>query len=338
MKYPELMGGLFITGVTLVVALAVNNFSSPPVTATTSAPPASTTAARPAIPATTPVAATEASATSGHVGTINIAPEGDVPPAAAIASNEQAHATPAVPTSNTSTITGAVPANLPEGTLGDLVKLGQDIVANTDTHPASKQYVGNKMACTSCHLKDGQDPRGGTFIGLASAYPAYAPREKKVITVEDRIANCYMRSMNGIRPPIDSEAVAAVAAYITWLSEGVPIKMNPKASLGPNAVKQLKLDPKTASVENGKAVFAGKCAACHGPEGQGNPNIAPLWGKDSYNSGAGMAQNPRLASWIKVSMPFGNPTLKDQEALDVAAFVNSHDRPKFVLAQHLGKP
>lgn len=234
-------------------------------------------------------------------------------------------------------LTGGVPARVPEGALGDLVKLGQAIVASTDTHPASRSYVGNKMACTSCHLKDGQDPRGGTFIGLASAYPAYAPREKKVITVEDRIANCYMRSMDGTRPPVDSEAVSAVAAYITWLSDGVPMKMNPTASLGPNAVKQIKLDPASASAERGEGVFTGKCAACHGPDGQGSENVAPLWGDESYNSGAGMAQSPRLASWVKVSMPLGNPTLTDQEALDVAAFINSHERPEFVLAEHLNE-
>lgn len=250
------------------------------------------------------------------------------------ASSEPASPPPAPPAVQ---LTGSVPATLPEGALGDLVKLGQAIVATTDTHPASRQYVGNKMSCASCHLQDGQDPRGGTFIGVASAYPAYAPREKKVITVEDRIANCYMRSMNGTRPPVDSEAVSAIAAYITWLSEGVAMKMNAKASLGPNAVKPLTLDPVSASLTRGETVFAGKCAACHGPDGQGSETIAPLWGNGSYNIGAGMAQNPKLASWVKVSMPLGNPTLSDQEALDVAAFINSHGRPRFVLAEHQGR-
>lgn len=336
MKYPELAAAGTVTALLALSMLAfvrpVAEVKEKGASASASAAPAQTTAVETSAPATPP-----ADSTAGHVGTINTAPEGDVPASAAIASNEQPHATPASSESNVASITGSVPANMPEGALGDMVKLGQEIVASTDTHPASKEYVGNKMSCSSCHLKDGQDPRGGTFIGLASAYPAFAPREKKVITVEDRIANCYMRSMNGTRPPIDSEAVSAIAAYITWLSEGVPMKMNAKASLGPNAVKQIKLAPESANPKKGKTVFAKNCASCHGADGQGNENIAPLWGDQSYNSGAGMAQNPRLASWVKVSMPLGNPHLSDQDALDVAAFVNSHERPEFVLAEHLGK-
>lgn len=83
-------------------------------------------------------------------------------------------------------------------------------------------------------------------------------------------------------------------------------------------------------------MYVASCASCHGADGQGSEAIAPLWGEESYNAGAGMAQNLRLASWVKVSMPYGNPNLTEQQALDVAAFINSHPRPKFVLEEHLG--
>jgi thiosulfate dehydrogenase len=36
-------------------------------------------------------------------------------------------------------------------------------------------------------------------------------------------------------------------------------------------------------------------------------------------------------------MPLDDPDLSAQEALDVAAFVDSHDRPAFNLADHLPK-
>ena len=39
-----------------------------------------------------------------------------------------------------------------------------------------------------------------------------------------------------------------------------------------------------------------------------------------------------------VAMPLGDPDLTEQEALDIAAFVNSHHRPKFILIEHLPKP
>jgi thiosulfate dehydrogenase len=34
--------------------------------------------------------------------------------------------------------------------------------------------------------------------------------------------------MNGKRPIIDTKASITMASKITWISEGVPIKMNPK--------------------------------------------------------------------------------------------------------------
>jgi thiosulfate dehydrogenase len=53
-----------------------------------------------------------------------------------------------------------------------------------------------------------------------------------------------------------------------------------------------------------------------------------VWGRDSYNKGAGMHHVPTAAAFIKANMPLGQPnTLTDQEAWDVAAFVNSQPRP-----------
>ena len=232
-----------------------------------------------------------------------------------------------------------IPAALPEGEMGKLVKLGQELVHNTSKHPITAQYVGNALNCTSCHLKDGQTPQSGSFVGLAAAYPAYSKREGGVINLDDRIANCYMRSMNGKRPPVDDRAITAVAAYITWLSQGAPIQMNAKQPLGPNGIPKLPYTEEEARAKadkaNGQAVYAGKCAACHGVTGQGQGEFPPLWGDRSYNDGAGMHQILKSASWIKVSMPLGNPTLTEQEALDVALYINSQPRPKFVMEEHL---
>jgi thiosulfate dehydrogenase len=41
-----------------------------------------------------------------------------------------------------------------------------------------------------------------------------------------------------------------------------------------------------------------------------------------------------LAAWLKVSMPLDDLYLSKQEALDIAAFVNSHSWLKFVLKEH----
>ncbi len=54
-----------------------------------------------------------------------------------------------------------------------------------------------------------------------------------------------------------------------------------------------------------------------------------LWGDDSYNWGAGMHRIDSAAAYIKTNMPLGNYVkLTDQQAWDVAAFMNSHERPQ----------
>jgi thiosulfate dehydrogenase len=55
----------------------------------------------------------------------------------------------------------------------------------------------------------------------------------------------------------------------------------------------------------------------------------PLWGPRSYNWGAGMARIDLAAGFVRANMPFDQPgTLTDQQARDVAAFIDSHERPK----------
>ena len=57
----------------------------------------------------------------------------------------------------------------------------------------------------------------------------------------------------------------------------------------------------------------------------------PLWGNNSYNIGAGLYRISRLAGYVKNNMPnplnYHNPQLSDEQAWDVAAFVNSQPRP-----------
>ena len=62
----------------------------------------------------------------------------------------------------------------------------------------------------------------------------------------------------------------------------------------------------------------------------------PLWGESSYNTGAGLFRLSRFAGYVKANMPNGatydNPILTDEEAWDVAAYVNAMPRPHKVFA------
>ena len=219
--------------------------------------------------------------------------------------------------------------------LGAVVLLGEDIVRNTIKHEKSKSYVGNALNCTSCHLNNGRHPHAGTFLGTATAYPAWSPREKRVITLEDRVLNCFMRSCNGTRPPLGSEVSVAVTAYITSLSQDLPINMNRVRPVGPGAIKPLSINSSEASAKRGAALYATRCVDCHRADGQGDKENPPVWGEQSYNDGAGLASVDNLAAWLKVAMPLDEPNLTEEQALDIAAYVNSFARPHFELKQHL---
>jgi thiosulfate dehydrogenase len=232
---------------------------------------------------------------------------------------------------------GAAQPEFPPGELGRVVALGKEMIENTGKHPLSKRYVGNALTCNSCHLDAGTHPKAATFLGVATAYPAWSPREQRVITLEDRVLNCFMRSLHGERPANGSEVSVAMTAYITWLSRGERLQMNPKAPLGPGHVRPLGMDAAQADAKRGKPLYVKHCADCHGAGGQGTDDGPPVWGDKSYNAGAGLSQVDKLAAWLKVAMPLDDPHLSEQEALDIAAFVNSQPRPKFVLEEHLPK-
>ncbi len=251
----------------------------------------------------------------------------------------------------------SAPTTYPDGELGKMVKLGEEIMLNTDTHPLTKDMVGNKLNCASCHIK-GVDGRPGTadgigsFIGTAAVFPAFSKREKTVQTLQDRINNCFMRSMNGIRPIVDTPASIAMATYITWLSQGIPMNMNAKAPVSEknfkkwvSGQKRMAALIKKATHENylnGKNLFEQKCASCHGMNGEGIATFPPLWGKNekgewlSYNTGAGMSKLNKGAAWVQSNMPLGQgETLSDQEAADIMLFVNAQERADFDLQKGL---
>lgn len=89
---------------------------------------------------------------------------------------------------------------------------------------------------------------------------------------------------------------------------------------------------------HGAEIYTTKCESCHGADGLGQlktdgrtHQYPPLWGDGSYNDGAGLYRMSRFAGYVKMNMPQGvtweYPQLTDEEAWDVAAYVNSQRRP-----------
>lgn len=215
------------------------------------------------------------------------------------------------------------PSTIPAGPVGDAVRRGKALLENTkDSLP---RFVGNDLRCTSCHMDGGTRKDAMPWIGVYSRFPQYRSRTGAVIVIEDRVRDCFERSMNGRSPAHDSKDMKDMVAYLAWLSRDVPVGRDVEGS-GMRAVAPL--EPDTV---RGRETFIAECARCHGEDGQGKiPPAPPLWGPRSFNIGAGMSRLRTAASFVKVAMPFDRPgSLTDQQAYDVAAYMNSRGRPDY---------
>jgi thiosulfate dehydrogenase len=215
--------------------------------------------------------------------------------------------------------------SLPSGPLGKSIAYGRAIIMNT---PAlMKRYVRADMTCADCHIAGGTQARGGSFVGVYGRFPQWNRRAHRVIALQDRIAECFLYSMNGRPPGYASKEMVAIVAYIAWLSRGVAV-----GSAQPESDRYIEpLPGASPSVGNGRTIYATRCAGCHQPGGGGvSGTYPPLWGKLSFNRGAGMAHLDRITGFIHANMPQDAPgSLTLDQAYDVAAFILSNPHPAF---------
>lgn len=215
------------------------------------------------------------------------------------------------------------PETIPGDLRGEQIRLGYKMIV--DTQEYGKRYVGNALNCTNCHIEAGLNPNSASFVGLSTLYPEYGARAGRQMTLADQINECFERSMNGKPLPPDSVKLRAIVAYIEWLSQNMP----PGSAVPWRGIPRLTSTHRPDPL-NGKTVFEKKCVFCHGSDGQGTMAAPPLWGPRSYNVGAGMARVGVAASFIKANMPRGwGWTVTDDEAFDVAAYINAQPRPDF---------
>lgn len=225
----------------------------------------------------------------------------------------------------------------PSGQVGEAIRLGLKIVTQTPRYAAA--YSGSALNCTSCHLNGGRTPNAAPWVGIWGVFPEYRSRNAKVNRLEDRISDCFERSLNGRRLPDESSEMVGILAYMQWLSRGVPTGTN-----APGRGFARISSPQPADPKRGRVIFSEKCSVCHGAQGEGlydtqsETGYPPLWGPESFNVGAGMARLNTAAAFVKANMPLGQGgSLTDQEAFDVAAFFTTQPRPDFA-AKHMDWP
>jgi thiosulfate dehydrogenase len=234
-----------------------------------------------------------------------------------------------IPAPGTKAVAFTPPAlnTIPDTPLGDMIRIGHDVFVDTQRY--AKPYVGNKLNCVNCHLDAGRQAHSAPLWAAYVAYPAFRSKNSQINTFEQRLEGCFRFSMDGTMPPADSLVVVSLVTYAFWLASGAPVGAQ-LAGRGFPEVPQPALAP---SATRGADVYQMHCAVCHHANGgglkvDGKYTFPPVWGRESYNKGAGMHRMHTAAAFIKAHMPLGQGgTLTDQQAWDVAAYIDTKPRP-----------
>jgi thiosulfate dehydrogenase len=234
-------------------------------------------------------------------------------------------------------------SKIPHDKFGDLVRYGRQLMVQTayyiGPNGIAGKYLGNKMNCSNCHQDAGTKPFSFNLMMSHANYPQYRAREGKVLTLAERVNNCVMRPHNGKPLPLDSKEMVAILSYLRWINSQVP--EGAKKIKGEKNL-DVEFPERAADPEKGRFVFVAHCQRCHGVNGEGLIGAGQatytyplLWGDSAYQPGSSMHRVIKQAQWLKANMPYDSakwnkPVLTDEEALDVAAFVNNdkiHKRP-----------
>jgi thiosulfate dehydrogenase len=233
-------------------------------------------------------------------------------------------------------------AKIPNDKYGELVRYGRELMLNTARYigpdGSAGKYLGNKMNCTNCHQDAGTKAFSFNLMTSHDNYPQYRGREGQVLTLAERVNNCITRPHNGKPLPLDSKEMVAFLSYFRWINSYVPKNEPFKGSKN----LHVEFPAVAANPEKGQHLYQENCSRCHGANGEGQWNedkstyvYPPLWGDFAYQPGSSMHRIIKQAEWLKNNMPYdkvkpGVAFLSDEEALDIAAFVNNdliHPRP-----------
>ena len=221
--------------------------------------------------------------------------------------------------------------------LRNKVEYGKELIAHTSKFlgpNGSVAQISNGMNCQNCHLNTGTTIFGNNYGSVASTYPKFRARSGSVEDIYKRVNDCFERSLNGKSLDTNSHEMQAIKAYIEYIGSNVAKGEKSEGS----GLMDMKILDRAADPEKGKLVYVAKCQSCHQVNGEGTLaannleyTYPPLWGKLSYNDGAGLYRVSNFAKYVKSNMPLGatyeNPLLSDEEAWDVAAFINTQSRP-----------
>jgi len=120
------------------------------------------------------------------------------------------------------------------------------LLATRDSLPRN---VGNSLRCASCHLDGGLRPNAMPWVGSYARFPQYRTRSGKVDLIEDRVNDCFERSMNGRRLDATGRDMRAIVSYFAFLSNGIPVGVEMEGQGFP------RIPPMKGDLQRGAALF-----------------------------------------------------------------------------------
>jgi sulfur-oxidizing protein SoxA len=181
--------------------------------------------------------------------------------------------------------------------------------------------AGSAKSCAGCHGSASQAMRG-----VASRYPAYDPRQRRVINVEQRINACRVTHQQAEPLAYESQELLALTAFIGRQSRGLPVAV--------------RIDgPAAASFERGRMAYGRRrgqldlsCAQCHGQRAgarlrgevisQGHVNGHPVY-RQMWQT---MGSTHRMFAWCNDAVRAEPHALGSQEYVDLELFVKWRGR------------
>jgi L-cysteine S-thiosulfotransferase len=196
--------------------------------------------------------------------------------AAVLAQSDQRRVIPPEDTANplTQLIAGEefLPASMRAQQADDFDNPAYPLVEAGEATWGAPEGAGGK-SCQGCH---GAGPKNA-IRRVAASYPKYAPDQKQVITLRERINLCRKNNLGAAALPVDSVQMTALVAYLRSLARGLPSAVD---VTGPSA----------EVFERGSTLYRTKlgllqlsCAQCH------NERFGQKFGGETLSQGHPLA-------------------------------------------------
>ncbi|MEH6823496.1 MAG: c-type cytochrome [Motiliproteus sp.] len=210
----------------------------------------------------------------------------------------------------------------------------------------STRFVrGEQTSCDHCHqgIGDKQDAEGNRLAGSISLGASWVMADMYdrftglLLPFELRQMQCFINSSNGFKPNIADDLIRDVTAYSRFLSAALDLKMGDRyPEQGIDEITASSTLKRGDDYVRGEALYQGRCASCHGPQGLGvtqagkvlypavaGPNAFNMQSRNNFSFVSTI-----LPGFICRNMPKGEEgSLEPQQCRDIAFYVSNLPRP-----------